>query len=201
MECSGPDVSLDAAGKEPTKLDVLAERIAAAQGGRVANHRPGSLVGASEPTGATPRHRQPPDRDGQLYPWHARGDAASGNTDRLAETAEAELRRLSRQLVQAHEHERKSISRELHDEIGQTLTALRLELKSVQDLRTAPEAEFNEHAEAAKRLAEQSMRAVKDMAPASGTPILLARAGTRGPFRRLRGRFPPGFRAGCRGRG
>ena len=80
------------------------------------------------------------------------------------EAAEQELRRLSRQLVQAHEEERKSLSRELHDEVGQMLTALRMELRSLQDLRNAPEREFNEHIDDAKHLAEQSLRALKDMA-------------------------------------
>jgi signal transduction histidine kinase len=80
------------------------------------------------------------------------------------EAAEQELRRLSRQLVQALENERKSISRELHDEVGQMLTALRMELRSMQDLRSAPEADFEEHLEGAKRLAEQSLRALRDMA-------------------------------------
>jgi signal transduction histidine kinase len=81
-----------------------------------------------------------------------------------AEAAEQELRRLSRQLVQAQEEERKVISRELHDEVGQMLTALRMELRSLQDLRTAPEGEFNEHLEGARLLAEQSLRALRDIA-------------------------------------
>ena len=78
--------------------------------------------------------------------------------------AEGELRRLSRQLVQAQEDERKSLSSELHDEVGQMLTALRMELRSLQDLRDAPEEEFNDHLDGAKRLAEQSLRALRDMA-------------------------------------
>ena len=44
------------------------------------------------------------------------------------------------------------------------LTALRMELRSLQDLRTAPEKEFNEHLDGAKRLAEQSLRSLSDMA-------------------------------------
>src|SRR5436305_686892 len=44
------------------------------------------------------------------------------------EAAEQELRRLSRRPGQAQEEVRKSISRELHDEVRQMLTALRMEL-------------------------------------------------------------------------
>ena len=81
-----------------------------------------------------------------------------------AEEAERELRQLSRQLVQTQEEERKALSRELHDEVGQMLTALRMELRSLQELRTAPEQLFNDHLEDAKRLAEQSLRALRDLA-------------------------------------
>ena len=82
---------------------------------------------------------------------------------RMEET-ERELRRLSRQLVQAQEAERKSLSRELHDEVGQTLTGLRMELRSLQELRTAPEEQFQSHLDDAKRLTEQSLRALRDLA-------------------------------------
>ena len=44
------------------------------------------------------------------------------------EQAEQEMRRLSNQLVRTQEEERKSLSRELHDEVGQMLTALRMEI-------------------------------------------------------------------------
>lgn len=80
------------------------------------------------------------------------------------EEAERELRRLSRQLVNAQEAERKSLSRELHDEVGQMLTALRMELRSVQELRTASPEEFYDHIEDAKKLTEQSLRALRDLA-------------------------------------
>jgi signal transduction histidine kinase len=42
--------------------------------------------------------------------------------------AEDELRRLSNDLVRTQEEERKYLSRELHDEVGQMLTALRMEM-------------------------------------------------------------------------
>jgi len=83
---------------------------------------------------------------------------------RRTEEAERELRLLSRQLVQAQEAERKSLSRELHDEVGQMLTGLRMELRSLQELRTAPAEQFQNHLDDAKRLTEQSLRALRDLA-------------------------------------
>jgi signal transduction histidine kinase/outer membrane murein-binding lipoprotein Lpp len=48
------------------------------------------------------------------------------------EKAEKELRLLSQQLVRAQEEERKHLSRELHDQVGQMLTALRMEIGKVE---------------------------------------------------------------------
>jgi signal transduction histidine kinase len=81
-----------------------------------------------------------------------------------AAMAGRELRRLSQQLVNAQEDERKSISRELHDEVGQMLTALRMELRRLQDLRNASAREFDEHLEETKQISEQAMRAVRHIA-------------------------------------
>jgi signal transduction histidine kinase len=44
------------------------------------------------------------------------------------EQTQNNLRRLSRRLVQAQELERRALSRELHDEVGQMMTALGIEL-------------------------------------------------------------------------
>ncbi len=96
--------------------------------------------------------------------WIAKLEKRSVEHRRRTELAEGELRRLSRQLVQAQEAEKKSISRELHDEVGQMLTGLRMEVSSIQQLRTVPGPDFDEHVESAKRLAEQSLRALKDIA-------------------------------------
>jgi signal transduction histidine kinase len=78
--------------------------------------------------------------------------------------AEGELRRLSRELVRAQESERKSLSRELHDEVGQTLTALRMELANLEAVRTSPGEEFSTRLGEAKQLAEQTLASVRNLA-------------------------------------
>jgi signal transduction histidine kinase len=80
------------------------------------------------------------------------------------ENAEHELRLLSQKLVQAQEEERRSISRELHDEIGQMLTGLRLELRNLEELHAASSPEFSTYLAETKVLAEKVMRAVRDLA-------------------------------------
>jgi signal transduction histidine kinase len=53
----------------------------------------------------------------------------------VAEEAERQMRQLSQQLVATQEEERKNLSRELHDHVGQMLTALRMELGRIDRLR------------------------------------------------------------------
>jgi signal transduction histidine kinase len=80
------------------------------------------------------------------------------------EEAENNLRRLSRRLVQAQEVERKSLSRELHDEVGQMLTALGIELANLNSLRVSDQGAFRAHVEDAKRLNTDAMRVIRDLA-------------------------------------
>jgi signal transduction histidine kinase len=79
-----------------------------------------------------------------------------------AENAEYELRRLSNQLVRVQEEERRTISRELHDEVGQVLTGLRMELGSLS--RAEADGSFRERVESVKRLAEEALRSVRNLA-------------------------------------
>src|SRR5436309_14509342 len=73
------------------------------------------------------------------------------------EQAESELRRLSSQLLHTQEEERRHLSRELHDEVGQTLTALGMELANVEQLRAGPPHEFTEHLKEARRLVHDTL--------------------------------------------
>jgi signal transduction histidine kinase len=81
-----------------------------------------------------------------------------------AEETTAEIRSLSVQLRHAQEEERRTISRELHDDVGQQLTALRMELGTLERLRTADHREFDARVAELKGIAEQSLHVVRDIA-------------------------------------
>jgi signal transduction histidine kinase len=82
--------------------------------------------------------------------------------EQQSQFSELELRRLSAQLRTTQEHERKSLSRELHDEIGQLVTGLRLDLSAIQ--RTVTNVEALLRLANAKRTAERVLRAVRNIA-------------------------------------
>ena len=67
--------------------------------------------------------------DGQAYRVAGVAEDITGR-----KRAETELRNYSRRLIEAQESERKHIARELHDEIGQVLTAVRINLQSLGQL-------------------------------------------------------------------
>jgi len=83
---------------------------------------------------------------------------------RASELAEERLRHLSQQLVSSQEQERKALSRELHDEIGQLLTALRMELGNLERGRGTQGGESDPHLDQAKKLAESTLRTTRDIA-------------------------------------
>jgi signal transduction histidine kinase len=88
----------------------------------------------------------------------------SAQQQKATEQAERRLRHLSQQLVSSQEQERKALSRELHDEIGQLLTALRMELGNLERTRAATGGEADPHLEQAKKLAESTLRTTRDIA-------------------------------------
>jgi signal transduction histidine kinase len=78
--------------------------------------------------------------------------------------AEGQMRQLSQQLVRAQEDERRHLSRELHDHVGQMLTALRLELGTAERSRSTSGDAFGRAIAESKRLAETMLRTVRDLA-------------------------------------
>lgn len=82
---------------------------------------------------------------------------------RQAALAQGKLKELSARLVEAQEQERRAISRELHDEIGQSLSALLMELGNLGAVAPG-DAELRSHVESIRKLAEGSVNVVRNMA-------------------------------------
>lgn len=96
--------------------------------------------------------------------WILRLEKKAEVNQQRALEAEKELRRLSQQLVKAQEDERRSLSRELHDEVGQQITALRVEIANLGRIPVEERETFSSHLKEAKGLAEQTMKTVRDLA-------------------------------------
>jgi signal transduction histidine kinase len=75
-----------------------------------------------------------------------------------------ELQRLSSRLVDAQESERRAISRELHDEIGQSLGALLVDLSRLSASIPPDRPEEKEQVDRMKSVAESSVQAVRNIA-------------------------------------
>ena len=96
--------------------------------------------------------------------WILRLEKKAELGQQRAEEAERELRRLSQQLVKAQEDERRALSRELHDQVGQQITALRVEIANLGRIPASERETFTAHLREAKGLAEQTMKTVRDLA-------------------------------------
>jgi signal transduction histidine kinase len=93
------------------------------------------------------------------------------HTARNAETrfleivrAEHELKDLSARLVEMQEKERRTLSRELHDEVGQSLSAVLMEIGNLNAVLPVENPELRSHLDSIKKLAENSVKVVRNMA-------------------------------------
>jgi len=76
--------------------------------------------------------------------------------------AQASLQELSAKLVRAQEDERRSLSRELHDEVGQSFSAVLMEAENLLDLN--PGSEAQSRLESIRTLAEKGINEIRNMA-------------------------------------
>ncbi len=92
------------------------------------------------------------------------------NADRQhAETVQAkeELKRLSARLLEMEEEGKRQLSRELHDEIGQSLALLQIEvshaLARARRINAPDEADLREHLVRARELAERTVQTIRNI--------------------------------------
>jgi signal transduction histidine kinase len=84
--------------------------------------------------------------------------------------AQDALQMFSRQLIDAQEDERRRIARELHDQIGQILTAVKMNLHTVHDFCSAPEA--SSYVKDNIEVVDEALRLVRDLSVDLRPPIL-----------------------------
>jgi signal transduction histidine kinase len=77
--------------------------------------------------------------------------------------AQAQLKDLSARLVSAQEEERKAIARELHDEVGQSLSALLVEVGHTMTMLPPDAGDIRPHVASIKSLAESSVQVIRNM--------------------------------------
>ena len=125
------------------------------------------------------------------YPWLPREMAllvAAGERCHEAlqrARLEGEIRRLGAEARRAEEEERRRIGRELHDEAGQSMLLLRLQLEMIE--RDAP-APLRPRLAEARAIAEQAVAELRRLVAAL-SPAVLERLGLKSALRQLAARF------------
>jgi signal transduction histidine kinase len=123
-------------------------------------------------------------RHGELRVFHTRGltvrDAAGvpvraigvvqDVTDQVR--AEEQLRRLSRQLIQTRDTERRRLARELHESAGQSLAALKMTLGCIRDQLPPDDAVRHLLLQSSSELADEAIREIRTISYLIHPPML-----------------------------
>ena len=99
-----------------------------------------------------------------------KSERESGRLLRQSQHLQEDLRRLSRSILSTQENERKRISRELHDIVAQTLTAINVHLANLKTDATRNARELNKNIARTQKLVERSVdkvhRFARELRPA-----------------------------------
>lgn len=77
--------------------------------------------------------------------------------------AKEDLRRLSARLVAAQEQERQTLSRELHDQVGQTLTAIKIDVARAEQSLLPSQKDVGERLQRARLGADETLEIIRRM--------------------------------------
>ena len=92
--------------------------------------------------------------------------------DMLLRESERKLRLLSSHLLTVQERERRRISMELHDEVGQSLTVLKLQIRSIKNKLNNSQTDLKEDCEEILKYADQTIENVRRFSRDFGSRIL-----------------------------
>jgi two-component system, NarL family, sensor histidine kinase UhpB len=115
------------------------------------------------------------DGTGKLYTVMLRDVTARVEADNALRQSRAELRELSANLQSVREEEKTRIARELHDDLGQQLTALKMDLSSIEQLlvpHPAAGADLLDQLSGMRRLIDTTVASVRRIA-ADLRPVML----------------------------
>lgn len=113
------------------------------------------------------------DGDGKLYTVMLRDITERVKAENAQRQSREELRELSANLQNVREEEKTRIARELHDDLGQQLTALKMDISSVeQDLETTAEPRLLQQLRGMRRLIDATVASVRRIA-ADLRPVML----------------------------
>jgi signal transduction histidine kinase len=101
---------------------------------------------------------------------------------------EAQIRQLAEHMVEVEEAERRRISRELHDEAGQSLLCVRLQLEMIEQDLPAGQAGLAKRLAEARELTEHSIVEIRRLIAAL-SPVILEQMGLAAALRQLVQRF------------